>query len=273
MSARNLAGRVIIVTGASSGIGEATALELAKWNTRLVLVARREKLLNSVADRARAWGSAAIVVKADLSKLDELRKIVPATLQEFNKIDVLLNIAGWGAYGWVEMLKPEDVEMAFKASVLSMFHLTHDVLPHMQKQRSGHIINMSSYASKVAVPPMTLYASTKYAVEGFSDGLRRETSPFKIKVSRVHPGGVRGTEFNEKASARGGVSFKSPGIGNVSKEYAARRIRQLIERPRRELYIGRLYDGARLLNNLLPGVIDLFFDRWVRKKRKDELEE
>src|SRR3989304_4546012 len=141
----------------------------------------------------------------------------------------------------LEGKKPREIKEQYEVNVLGAAYAIHEVLPIMKAQRSGHIINMVSYASRVATPPLTVYASTKYALEGLSDGLRRELLPWGIRVSRVHPSGVTGTEFNAKASQRGGLKFKSPGIGHVSKKYVARKIHKLILHHRPELMIGRLY--------------------------------
>jgi short-subunit dehydrogenase len=268
MTKEALGGKTIIITGASSGIGEATALELGRFSTKLVLVARRQALLEQAAERVRAAGSQALVAPADLAQIGQIASIVPETLEHFGRVDALLNIAGWGSYSWLDRMDPNDIDMQFRVNVLGMVYLTQAVIPVMRRQGAGHIVNMSSYASKVATPVLSMYASTKYAIEGFSDALRRELLPEGIHVSRVHPGGVRDTEFNQKASQRGGVQFDSPSIGSVSKQHAARRLRRLLERPTPEIYIGRLYDIPRLINNLWPGLVDFVLAKWVQQKRR-----
>jgi NAD(P)-dependent dehydrogenase (short-subunit alcohol dehydrogenase family) len=129
---------------------------------------------------------------------------------------------------------------------------------------------MSSYASRIAVPPLTVYASTKYAVEGLSDGLRRELLPWGIKVTRVHPSGVKGTEFNQRAARDGGIRYRSLPIGKITREHLARELVKLVERPRRELFLSRLYDVPVFINRRFPGLVDFVMALWVRLKR-DEL--
>jgi short-subunit dehydrogenase len=141
----------------------------------------------------------------------------------------------------------------------------------MQRRRHGHIINMASYASRIAVPPLTIYASTKYALEGFSDGLRRELAPWGVRVSRVHPAGVSGTEFNQQAAANGGVEFNSVAIGRVSRKRVAQALVRLVAHPRRSLFIGRSYEAAVLANRWAPALVDLVVGLWVRRKRAAEL--
>lgn len=264
----DLRGKVIIVTGASAGIGQATAYELARGEAILVLAARRAGRLQRMARALAGQAEDVLVVKTDLTDPKQIANLVRKTLSKYGRVDVLLNIAGWGAYGWIESLSLKNLDTQFAVNVMGALHLIRLVVPAMKKQGGGHIINMVSYASRIAVPPQTIYAGTKYALEGLSDGLRRELLPWNIRVSRVHPSGVEGTEFNAKAARRGGVSFKSPGIGHISKEYVARKLHKLILQPRSELMLGRLYDVPAFLNRHFPWMVDLFMKMWVTKKRR-----
>jgi short-subunit dehydrogenase len=128
----------------------------------------------------------------------------------------------WGRYDWFEELTPEDLRSQYEVNILGLAELTRQVLPAMKAQKSGHILNMSSYASRVAVPPLTVYASTKYAIEGLTEGLRRELIPWGIEVSRIHPSGVRGTEFNRQAAHQGGIRYRALPVGKVSREQVRR---------------------------------------------------
>ncbi len=264
----DLSGKIIIITGASSGIGEATAYELGAAGATLVLAARRKIRLQKVARRIRNKGGEAFVVETDVSKAWQCKRLIERTMNEYGRIDVLFNNAGWGSYAWFEELKLSHIKEQFEVNVFGAIHLIHEVMPIMMQRRSGHIINMVSYASRVAVPPMTVYASTKYALEGLTDALRRELLPWGVQVSRVHPSGVTGTEYNKKASERGGLTFKSPGIGHVSKAYVAKRIHQLILHPLPELMIGRLYDVPAFFNRYFPGLVDLVMKIYVKSRRK-----
>lgn len=266
-----LRGRVIVVTGASSGIGEATALALAKHHVKMVIAARREERLEKLAGKIRSAGSQALVVTTDLTDNSQIKKLVEKTVSTFGRIDVLCNIAGWGVYKWFEDYSFEEVENQFHVNVLGLAELCRLTIPIMKRQRSGHIINMSSYASKIVFPPLAVYSSTKYAVEGLSDGLRRELKPWGILVSRVHPSAVSGTEFNAKSDQRGGVHYQASDIGRISREYVANRIVKLIEHPKPALFLGRLYDFPVMLNIFLPGLIDLIASIWVRNHRTEVL--
>jgi short-subunit dehydrogenase len=184
---------------------------------------------------------------------------------------VLANIAGWGRYDWFDELSADELRQQYEVNVLGMAELIRQTLPAMMAQRSGVILNMSSYASKIAVPPLTVYASTKYAVEGLSDALRRELAPWGIHVVRIHPSGVKGTEFNQRAAQSGGIRFNSPGLGKVTRERVARELVRLAERPRRALFLSRLYDFPVAVNVLLPGVVDAALGFWVRRRRHEKL--
>lgn len=264
-------GKVVIVTGASSGIGESTAREFAKAGAITVLAARREERLRRLEKEIEAMGGQALAVPTDLTDNDQITRLVQTTLDTFGRIDVLANIAGWAVYDWFEELSPKEVRQAFEVNILGLAELTRQVIPTMKAQRSGTILNMSSYVSRISVPPLTVYASTKYAVEGLTDGLRRSLAPWGIKVIRIHPSSVAGTEFNQRVVRPGTVKYTSIPIGRISRERLARHIVRLIERPRRALFISRLYDVPVLINTLFPGVVDAISTTWVRSKRKDEV--
>jgi NADP-dependent 3-hydroxy acid dehydrogenase YdfG len=270
---RAIAGKVVIVTGASSGIGEATARAFAMAGAKVVLAARRAERLERLAEEIFSAGGTALPVPTDLTDINQIRNLVQTTLIAYGRIDVLANIAGWGRYDWLEELSPENLSMQYQVNVIGLAELTRQVLPIMKAQRSGHILNMSSYASRIAAPPLTVYASTKYAVEGLTDGLRRELIPWGIRVTRIHPSGVTGTEFNQKAKQDGGIEFQSFPIGRVSREKVAQEMVKLVENPRRALFLSRLYDVPVVLNKLFPGLVDFLTSTWVRLKRREELQE
>jgi NADP-dependent 3-hydroxy acid dehydrogenase YdfG len=265
-----LDGKVAIVTGASSGIGEAATLAFAGAGAAVVLAARRAERLERLAERIHERGGIALPIPTDLTELAQITWLVQQTYRRFGRIDILANVAGWGKYDWFEEFTPEELRQQYEVNVLGLAELTRQVIPIMKQQRSGHILNMSSYASRIAVPPLTVYASTKYAVEGLSDGLRRELRPWGIYVSRIHPSGVTGTEFNPRAARKGGIRFKSLPIGRVTREQLALKMVALVVNPRRELFYSRLYDVPVFLNRQFPGLVDRFSAAWVRWKRRAE---
>jgi NADP-dependent 3-hydroxy acid dehydrogenase YdfG len=266
-----IVGKVALVTGASSGIGEATARALAQAGATVVLAARRANRLQSLADEINEAGGEALPLPTDLTQRDQITHLVQETLDQFGRIDLLVNIAGWGRYDWFEEFTSQDLREQYEVNVLGLAELTRQVIPAMKRQRSGHILNMSSYASRISIPPLTVYASTKYAIEGLSDGLRRELAPWGIRVTRIHPSGVPGTEFNLRAAKKGGIRYRSFPLGRVGKERLAQMIVELVEKPRPELFVSRLYDVPVFFNRSWPGLVDFIAGVWVRSKRAKEL--
>jgi NADP-dependent 3-hydroxy acid dehydrogenase YdfG len=263
-------GKVVIFTGASSGIGESTAREFAQAGAVTVLAARRVERLKKLEAEIKQIGGRALSVPTDLTDLDQITNLVQTVLSEFGRIDVLANIAGWGFYDWFEELSAEELRRHYEVNVIGLAELTRQVIPTMKAQRSGFILNMSSYVSRISVPPLTVYASTKYAVEGLTDGLRRALLPWGITVVRIHPSSVSGTEFNKNVIRDGGVEYQPVPIGRISRERLARRMVNLIERPRRALFISRIYEVPVWINKLFPELVDWVSSTWVRRKHQQE---
>jgi len=264
MGQGNLGGKVIIVTGASDGIGRELALQLGAQGALVVLTARREQVLEEVAANIRSTGGHALVVPADLCQATQIAHLVERTVQEFGHIDVLINVAGMGWYDWMEEVTSEELQQQYQTNVIGMADLIRQVVPMMKQQRSGQIVNFSSYASRIAVPPQTIYASTKYAIEGLSEGLRRELGPWGIRVMRVHPWAVD-TQFNAKAAQHGGIVFPDAAFSpiltltGVTRATVAKRVIAALEHPRRAIYITRwriVIELIMLVNHFLPGVVD-----------------
>ena len=264
-------GKVAIVTGASSGIGESTARELARAGAITVLAARREGRLKRLQEEIEAIGGMALAVPTDLTDLNQITRLVHMTLSKYGRIDLLANIAGWAIYDWFEELSPQELRQTYEVNIIGLAELTRQVIPIMKAQRSGFILNMSSYVSRISVPPLTVYASTKYAVEGLTDGLRRALAPWGITVIRIHPSSVSGTEFNQRVVRPGTVTYSPVPMGRISRERLARHIVDLIERPRRALFVSRLYEVPVLINKLFPEIVDEISGAWVRRKQKKKI--
>jgi short-subunit dehydrogenase len=261
--------RVVVVTGASSGIGAATARAFGAAGCRVVLAARRRERLEALAGEieANAAGAKALPVAADLSRLEDIERLISATLAAFGRVDVLFNNAGFGRLGWLESLDPvKDIQAQVQVNVLGVLQTTRLVLPHMQARRGGHIINMASVAGLVGTPTYTIYAASKFAVRGFSEALRREVAPWNINVSVIYPGGVA-TEFGEHAGIQRKTKVTTPTFMRLTAEQVAAAVVGLARRPRRELVITWPFRLSVWLNTLLPGLVD-----WTTIKRYTEVE-
>jgi len=180
----------VVVTGASSGIGRATAVMLAAKGARVTAVARSREPLD---DLARGHAGITPVV-ADLAVAGDRAAVVEGA----GPVDVLVNNAGIGWIGSVVDMPVEQVEKLFSINVVALIDLTRLVLPGMLDRRRGHIVNVASVASWVSIPPLTVYSATKFAVQGFSDGLRREVAGRGVKVTTINPGPVA-TRFGARA--------------------------------------------------------------------------
>ena len=266
-------GKVVIVTGASSGIGEATAREFGREGAIVVLAARRMEKLQTLAQEIASTGTETLVVQADLSKLGDIQNLVLQTLEKFGRIDILFNNAGFGRLDWLEKLHPvKDIQAQMDVNVMGVIQTTRQVLTVMMKKRSGSIINMCSMAGLVATPTYSIYAATKHAVHGFSEALRREVNPWGIDVSLIYPGGVV-TEFNQHAGInRKTKKATTPKFMLLTAEQVAEAVVKLVRRPRRMLVIPWQWNVTVFLNKFIPGFVDyMTIHRFTIPEREDEL--
>ena len=270
----DIKGKVVIVTGASSGIGEATARQFGREGAKLVLAARRVDKLESLAQEILAMGSGAetFVVQADLSKLEDIQSLIKQTFDKFGRIDVLVNNAGFGRLDWLENLDPvKDIQAQFDVNVLGVIQTTRQVLPVMMKQRSGHIINMCSMAGLVATPTYTVYAACKHAVHGFSEALRREVKPWGIDVSMIYPGGVS-TEFQAHAGIKRKTGATTPKSLLLTADQVGDAVVQLVRRPRAMRILPWAWSFTVWMNRNLNALVDYTtINRFTIPERQDEL--
>ena len=182
--------KVILITGASSGIGKNTALSLIKKGHVVYGVARRLEMMQDI---IQAGGHA---IKMDILKERNIDEVVNQIVKEQNRIDVLINNAGYGLWGAVETISIAEAKRQFDVNIFGLAYLTKKIIPLMRKQKSGKIINMSSMGGKVYTPFGAWYHATKYALEGWSDCLRMELKNFGIHVILIEPGVIK-TEFQD----------------------------------------------------------------------------
>jgi NAD(P)-dependent dehydrogenase (short-subunit alcohol dehydrogenase family) len=194
-----LTGQVVIITGASSGIGEATARRLARGGAKVVLAARRAERLETLARAVDPSGAGVLAVAGDVTDPADRQALVDAALKKFGRIDALVNNAGYGTRGPVELVPVDAIRRNFETNVFSLIALTQLVLPHLRAQGSGCIVNIGSVAGRIARPLSSIYDSTKHALEAITDGLRGELKPFGVRVTLIRPGFIL-TEFIEAAN-------------------------------------------------------------------------
>jgi NAD(P)-dependent dehydrogenase (short-subunit alcohol dehydrogenase family) len=244
MRGKPLADEVAIVTGASGGIGGATARELARQGARIVLAARRQDELQGVADAITAAGGEALVVPTDVTDHQQLERLVARATERFGRIDILVNNAGIGAPRALVKLTPEYIDRLLDVDLVGPAHLTRLVLPGMLERRHGAIICIASVAGHLAVEP--LYSAAKFGLRGFALGLRRQVRGSGVSVSVVSPGFIRTTLTR-------GVKAPMPGPRVV-----ARRVARLARHPRREVVVPGVYRFPIWIDRYLPWLVDRF---------------
>ena len=190
-------GKVALVTGASSGIGEATAACLARAGFRVVLAARRQAELERLADEIAASGGEALAVATDLADELATRALAERALEAFGRVDVLVNNAGYSPAAAIEQLSRDELRNVFDVNVLAGLQLVGEFTPGWRDQGGGRVINISSLASHVPAPLAVPYAATKGAIDVAPDGLRLELAPWNISVSLVVPGFVDTPVFDK----------------------------------------------------------------------------
>jgi short-subunit dehydrogenase len=260
--------KVVIITGASSGIGAAVARRLARDGMRLTLAARRLEKLQQVAAEVQSLGGEALIVQTDVRNHDDLQRMVKATLEKWGRIDVLINNAGLGHDKILLRAKPERIRDEIHINLIAVIECAQLVLPVMLRQKSGHIINVASIAGLVATPGGTVYGASKFGVNGFSDALRRELQGSRISVSAFCPG-FTPSEISPdlKAIAEGQPSApRPPGLMPVT--YVADQVARLIRHPRPRMIIPPSWKILVLVATLFPGIPDLILPIFISKKNK-----
>lgn len=228
-----LDGQIIIVTGASAGIGEATARWLAREGATVVINARRAERLEVIKREIESAGGRALAVTGDVTSAADRERLVQETMRAFGRIDALVNNAGYGQRGPIELVPVDAIRQNFETNLFSLIALTQLVIPIMREQKSGRIVNISSVAGRIARPLSSVYDATKHALEAVSDGLRGELAPFGIKVVIVEPGFIL-TEFLGVANenAREIIENAGPYAESIERTGAAiQRLRKLAGHP------------------------------------------
>jgi NADP-dependent 3-hydroxy acid dehydrogenase YdfG len=185
-----MADRVAVVTGASSGIGEATAKALAREGFAVSLAARREERIKELADEISSSGGKALAVPTDISDEQAARRLIEETKGELGSVDVLLNNAGVMLLGPILGADVEHWQRMVNVNLLGLMYATHAALPIMQEQGGGHIVNVSSVAGRVARLGSGVYNATKWGVGAFSESLRQEALNYNVRVTIIEPGYV-----------------------------------------------------------------------------------
>jgi NAD(P)-dependent dehydrogenase (short-subunit alcohol dehydrogenase family) len=258
--------KVVLITGCSTGIGRDLVQHLSGLGYTVVATARKEETLNNL--------QAAMKLPLDVTQPESVRHAVGRTVERFGRIDVLVNNAGYAVRGAVEEVQVEQAQQMFDTNVFGTMRMIQSVLPHMRRQKSGRIINISSVVGRLVTPANGTYSATKFAMEALSDALRLEVAPLGIQVVVVEPGSIK-TQFHATVEARARDIFSNPGspyrplyiqyqqvtakmrLHEPGPDVVSRVVQQAIEDPRpRARYIAGFPFSGRLVLHLGNSVWD-----------------
>lgn len=224
---------VVLVTGASSGIGEKTALTLGEAGYRVVLAARRAERLENLAAQIQEGGGQALAVPLDLGALDQIQNLVRTARERFGRIDILVNNAGSARHLWLDQQSLErDIQDQIQVNLIGMIQLTRAVLPEMREAGQGQIIHISSIASWIGIPTYSIYNACKFGGRGFMSSLRRELRGTGVVVSEIFPGAVD-TDFAVDPDVKWETRTVTPDFALVSAQDVANRVLRVIHRKTR----------------------------------------
>jgi len=227
-----LSGKVLAITGASSGIGEATALAAASAGAAVSLAARRADRIEALAQRIVADGGRALAITTDVGVQEQAEAFVARTHSELGRIDVLVNNAGVMLLGPIENAPTEEWRRMIHANVFGVLYCTHAALPLMREQGTGHIVNVSSVAGRIARAGSGVYNLTKFGVGAFSESLRQECVPLGVRVTTIEPGAV-GTELagHNRPEVLGAMAKRFAGVTPLASEDIANAILYAVGQP------------------------------------------
>jgi len=252
---------IVLITGASSGIGESTALILSKKGFRVVLAARRKDRLDGITKEIHETGGEAYPIQLDISDVGQVKDVVSWIQRELGSINILINNAGSARHLWLDELSLDsDIRGQIQVNLIGMIQLTRAVLPDMLAAGSGQIIHISSVASWVGVPTYSIYNASKFGARGFMEGLRRELRGTGITVSEIFPGGVD-TEFAQDPEVAWKTTTVTPKFALLSPQDVADKILQMINNKKNRSVIPGIMWLAIWANALFPCLVS-----WILSK-------
>lgn len=229
----NVSGKVVVLTGASSGIGEGTALDLANEGAKLILAARREDRLQSLVQKISDAGGQAAYKVTDVTSREQMDDLGQFALDMYGQIDVLVNNAGLMPLSFLDKLKVDEWDRMVDVNIKGVLYGIAAVLPHMEERKQGHIINVSSVAGHQVGPGSAVYSGTKFAVRAITDGLRKEQVHNNIRTTIISPG-VVATELTDTITdedIRASFAKNNEGKTPLEAKDIAEAIRYAIEQP------------------------------------------
>ncbi|MFY9301515.1 MAG: SDR family oxidoreductase [Candidatus Nitrosotenuis sp.] len=254
--------KTVVITGASSGIGAASAVEFAKKGASLALVARTRKKLEELQTKLDKLGTRSIVCECDVAQKSQVQKMAGDVLDKFGTIDVLVNNAGFAIYGKVSELTVEQIESQMATNYFGMVYCTKQFLPKMLEKNSGHIVNVASVAASFGLPGIASYCASKFAMLGFSEGLRHELYGTKVGVTVVSPIMVRTNFFDDPSFAK--MPKYSP--TSLSAQTVAKAVLSAATSSRLEIIVPPIVRGAVWAKHTIPFIINPIVGSAFRKQ-------
>ena len=255
--------KVVLITGASSGIGKQTAIEFAKLGSSIILVARRKNKLEQVENELKQFNVNTLVCVCDVSKKDQVEELSKIVLQKFDSVDILVNNAGFAIYGLVSDLSINEIESQMETNYFGMIYCVKNFLPLMLKKKSGHIVNVASVGASFSVPGVSSYCATKFAMLGFSEGLKHELYGTGVGLTVVSPIMVRTPLFEHPSFTN--FSKFSTGV-SLSSETVAKTIIKASNSSRLEIVVPSVARAAIWFKQTFPFLINPIIGRIFRKQ-------
>ena len=253
--------KVVVITGASSGIGEASAIEFAKNGANVILVGRRNDKLIEVEKKISKYKISTLVCSCDVSDKSQVKKMTDQVLEKFDRIDVLVNNAGFAIYGKVLDLDIEEMESQIATNYFGTVYCIKNFLPKMLKQNSGHIVNVASVAASFGLPGLASYSASKFAMLGFSEGLKHELNGTDVHVTVVSPIMVR-TNFFDHSSFESMPKFSPT---SLSAKTVAKAILKAANSSRLEIIVPSIIRGAVWTKQTFPYLVNPIIGSTFRK--------
>lgn len=254
--------KTVLITGASSGIGKDAAIEFAKLGANIILVARRKDKLEKVENELKKFHVSTLTIPCDVSKKDQVNQMSKLVLERFGSIDILVNNAGFAIYGSVLDLSIEDIESQMETNYLGMIYCIKNFLPSMLEKKSGHIVNVASVAASFGLPGIASYCASKFAMLGFSEGLKHELKGTGVGITVVSPIMVRTNFFDHPSFEK--MPQYSP--TSLSSKTVAKAILKAANSSRLEIIVPSVVRGAVWLKNTFPYFINPIIGKSFKKQ-------
>lgn len=262
--------QVVVITGASSGIGLATAELAARRQAKVVVVSRSAEVLDAVVHAVRVGGGEAVAAVADVANPAALERVAETAVRHFGRIDTWINNAGVSIYGWLEEVSDQDSRRLFETNFWGVVHGSLTALPHL-KHAGGALINVGSEVSEAVVPLQGMYSASKHAVKGFTDALRVELEAMEapVSVTLIQPTAVD-TPFPQRAR---NYLDREPALPDpkITPHQVAEAILDAATHPRRDVKVGMMARVNVAMATLLPGLSDRMARRQVERQHYDEV--